>query len=232
MGHLRCLTIESSLDDAATLAYLLESDPRVSSVRAVSDIAAAVDALEHQSADAVFVCLAMHTPQQLRTLTDLPWRPTVVAVAPTPEWAMTAYEIGAVDFLLKPPKRAAVERAIDRLATSHTRQPSGPARVRIPIQRADGVAFVDARDIYYVETDGDYTKVVSIDGSDNCRFSLNALSDRLAESGFVRIHRRWLVSAARVEALSQTDGRVVVSIAGCELPVARRLIAEVRARLT
>lgn len=145
---------------------------------------------------------------------------------------MTAYEIGAVDFLLKPPKRAAVERALYRLATSHTRQPGGPARVRIPIQREDGVAFVDARDIYYVETDGDYTKVVSIDGSDYCKFSLSNLADKLADSGFVRIHRRWLVSTARVDALNQADGRVVVSIAGSELPVARRLISEVRARLT
>ena len=153
-------------------------------------------------------------------------------MAPSADYAMAAFAIGAVDFILKPPKRATVERALERISNVTPHPTSAPPRVRIPIQREDELAFVDSRDIYYVESDGDYTKIVSIDGSDNCRTSLAALEEKLVPVGFVRIHRRWLVSAARIEAIRQDDGRVAVAIAGCEIPVARRLVSEVRARLT
>lgn len=232
MPHLRCLTIEPSADAAATLRYLLESDWRVASVHAVPDLDSAADALEHRSADAIFVCLAAHTATQLHALAALPWRPAIIAMAPSTDYAMAAFAIGAVDFILKPATRTAVERALDRLANVTPHTSNAPPRVRIPIQREDEVAFVDSRDIYYVESDGDYTKIVSVDGSDYCRFSMATLIEKLGPVGFIRIHRRWLVSAGRIQAMRQEEGKVTVAVAGCELPVARRLAAEVRARLT
>lgn len=231
MPGLRCVVIDPGQDATAELRYLLETDPRTSEISIVPRLEQAITALEDRAVDAVFICLAQHTGNQLNTLVELPWRPAIIALAPSPDYAVAAFDIGAVDFVIKPAGRRAITRAIDRLEEARASR-IDPSASRIPIQREDRLCFVDARDVYFIESDGDYTVIRSSEGTDYCRESLSNLAERLAPYGFLRIHRRWLISANRVEHLGQTDGKLYLHIAGQQLPVARRLATEVKARLT
>lgn len=231
MPGLRCLAITSDAANIAELGFALESHAEVSSFTAVSSVAAAIDRITQSAVDALFVCLENLSPSELEALRLAPWQPAIVGLGDRPELAVKAFDLGAVDFLLKPVNRARVTRALQRLSRCACCTTPQHVSYRIAIQRGEEICFVDARDIHYIEADGDYTRVHTNAGVDNCRQSLSALEERLKGLGFFRIHRKWLVSWAKVETVSSQDGQLTVQVAGQQLQVARRAAADVRSRL-
>lgn len=232
MPGLRTLVVEPLAGEAATLHYLLQIQPRVSAVDVVADLDTALARMQHQAADGLFVCLTSQSRNQLLHIAGLPWRPNIIATGPSSQYAHLAFDIGAIDYLVKPFTVDSVTRAVERLAVRGCEHVADPRSYRVQIQREGVLHYLDPRDIAVVEADGDYTRILSSQGTDLCRQSLNALQAMLEPLGFVRVHRSYLVSAARVEQLSHQAGHLVVRVMGLEVPVARRHVVEVRARLT
>lgn len=232
MSGLRCLVVDHDERRSAEIAFAIESSDVVDSVLIANDLDAALSVIRRQAVDALFIGLEPLTPAQVNAVKQAPWLPAVVGVSSRPQDAAIAFELDAVDFLPTPLASAKVNRALAKLVRCSCCRVPEHVTYRIAISRGEELKFIDARDIHYVESDGDYTRVISDDGIDSCRQSLGSLEERLQTLGFLRIHRRWLVSAARVQSLISDDGKWLVRVAGTDLPVARRLVSEVRARLS
>lgn len=227
---MRCLLVDPNSESVAQLAFALESHPTVSTVQTAVDVTTALALIKRQAVDALFVSLANFTATDREAFRQAPWRPAIIGVSDRPEDAVIAYDLDAVDFLLKPLTQSKVARAVGKLNRCSACNAPQHSTLRVSVQRGEQLAYLDARDIHFIETDGDYTKIVTAAGVDNCRLSLSALQERLAPLGFVRIHRRWLVSPAQVVSLHTEAGRLYVRVAEQDLPVSRRALAEVRAR--
>jgi DNA-binding LytR/AlgR family response regulator len=165
--------------------------------------------------------------------------PALVFVSAYESAAVEAFELRAVDYLLKPVSRARLDEALDRV---RGREPEdAPARapapdddvVAVDAARGGGTRLVPRPAILYLQAHGDYVRVVTADARYLMRGRLGDLERRWEPHGFHRVHRRFLVNLrSAVEVRPQLNGTALLYLAdGAELPIARREVAELRRRL-
>jgi DNA-binding LytR/AlgR family response regulator len=167
--------------------------------------------------------------------------PSVVFVTAHDDRAVDAYEVGAVDYLLKPVRTDRLAASIDRVLTNRAvgtaepvRDDSGEDEV-IPVELAGTTKLVPRSAVRYVEAQGDYARLHTHEGSHLVRIPLSVLEDRWRDAGFVRIHRSFLVSLPLVTELRLSGSGYVVRVGSgpecAELPVSRRHTRELKDRL-
>ena len=144
--------------------------------------------------------------------------------------AVAAFELRAVDYVLKPVREERLAEAVRRVVEAGGPAPSGD--VQIPVERGGVTRFINRSEITHVEAQGDYARLHTADGSHLVRTPLTSLAEQWASAGFVRIHRSVLVALPHVEEVRSEGGRVSVVIGGTELPVSRRHTRELRSVLT
>jgi DNA-binding LytR/AlgR family response regulator len=103
---------------------------------------------------------------------------------------------------------------------------------RIPVDVGGVTRFVSRDEVTYVEAQGDYVRLHTRGGAPLLRIPLAVLEERWGPHGFLRIHRRFLVSLGHVEELRSDAGHWTVRVSGGELPVSRRHSRELRELLT
>ena len=229
MSQLRCLALDVDSPSLAEVHYLLETDQRVAKVRGTGDLHEAADIVRRESVDAVFVCLVHHTVDEARWLVQVAnQKPKFVALARDTQHAMSAFDMGAVDYLIKPLTRDGLDRALTRLTDTTAEFQSIE---RISADRDGSTHFIDHRDVLWVEAKGDYTIIMTQTGTFSCRLSMTVLTDRLRPFGFQRVHRSWLVPLNRIESFAQTGACASITVAGEEIPVSRRLLRDLKDQL-
>jgi DNA-binding LytR/AlgR family response regulator len=229
MTALKVLVIDDEKPALDELVYLLEGDPRVASVRGCDSAAEGLRVLQESDVDAVFLDVQMPGLTGLdlaQVLSRFKEPPPVVFVTAHEEHAVAAFELRAVDYVLKPVRAERLGEAIRRVVEAGS--PTPGEAVRIPVERGGVTRFVDRADITHVEAEGDYARLHTADGSHLVRAPLTSLAEQWAPAGFVRIHRSVLVALPHVQELRADAGRWVVVVAGRELVVARRHTKELR----
>jgi DNA-binding LytR/AlgR family response regulator len=231
------------------LAYLLSEHPDIAEVARASDATSALRELNRRTIDAVFLDVNMPGLSGLElagVLTNFSYRPSVVFVTAHDDKAVAAFDVGAVDYLLKPIRASRLDEAVRRVLATHTDAPrSDVTRDDTAEQDADvipaevgGITHLVPRDtIGWVEAEGDYARLHSASGAHLVRIPISTLESRWRERGFQRIHRSYLVALRLVVGLRTTDGAILVRLRGngasaaVELPVSRRQARELRDRL-
>ncbi|MEU4806058.1 LytTR family DNA-binding domain-containing protein [Actinosynnema sp. NPDC023587] len=241
--RLRVLAVDDEAPALDDLVYLLRSDPRVAHVEGVTDATKALRTLHRatdagQSVDAVFLDIRMPGLDGLdlaRVLSRFAQPPPIVFVTAHQEPAVEAFELKALDYLLKPvrPERLAesVHRIVHEVLDAKVAEPPAPAPAEktpdvgdevIPVELGGITRFIRLADIRYVEAHGDYARLHTATGSGLVRAALNGLEQRWRSAGFVRVHRSHLVSLGHIDELRLEDGHLSVNIGGAVLPVSRR----------
>lgn len=229
---LSVLVVDDELPSREELGYLLDRDPRVGSVRLAGSGADALKLLEQDEIDAVFLDIAMPGLSGLdvaRVLSRFKEPPAIVFVTAHDEYAVTAFEINAADYLLKPVSEERVTEAVRRVVegTGHTASEDGEDET-IPVELGGVTRFIQRSEVRYVESHGDYARLHTAAESHLVRIPVAVLQERWQEAGFVRIHRQCLVSLTHVTQLRQDGGHVSVVVDGIELVVSRRNTRELR----
>ena len=176
-----------------------------------------------------------------RVFSSMAQPPSVVFVTAHDDRAVDAYEVGAVDYLLKPLRAERLAASIDRIlanraaTTAEPVQEQGPEDEVIPVELAGTTKLVPRSAVRYVEAQGDYARLHTHEGSHLVRIPLSVLEDRWRDAGFVRIHRSFLVSLPLVTELRLSGSGYVVRVGTgpdcAELPVSRRHTRELKDRL-
>ncbi|NLG23002.1 MAG: response regulator transcription factor [Actinomycetales bacterium] len=216
------------------LAHLLSQDRRVGSVLTASDGAEALRLLEQENVDIVFLDIRMPGLSGLdlaRVLARFRMPPAVVFVTAYENHAVDAFDVQAVDYVMKPyrPERlaAALARALDQVVDGASAAPDLQDE-SIPVELGGVTRFVRRSEVIYVTAQGDYARLHTHQGSHLLRTPLTTLEERWADAGFVRIHRSHLVALQHVEEIRVDGGRYTVSVGGRDLTVSRRHTRELR----
>jgi len=174
-----------------------------------------------------------------RALSRLPSSPAVVFITAFDQFAVAAFEVAAVDYLMKPAEAARLERAIDRARSFlNQRAASGDAR---PIPETpyleefwasdlSGLVRIAARDIDRVSAERDYMRLHVGKRSWLIHHSMAALEDGLDPALFVRLHRSAIVRRDTITGFARNpSGRWIARLAdGSEQPVGRLYADQVR----
>jgi DNA-binding LytR/AlgR family response regulator len=219
---LRVLVVDDERPALDELTFLLGRDERIGEIRSCVSATEALRLLDRESVDAVFVDIAMPGLSGLElasVLARFKVAPRVVFVTAHEEHAVDAFDLQAVDYVLKPVREERLREAVRRIRSSGV--PTDPDDT-IAVELGGVTRFVHRSDVRYVEAHGDYVRLHTPSDAHLVRIPLTTLEDRWREAGFLRIHRSLLVALGHVEEVRIEAGRCSVLVGGEELHVSRR----------
>ena len=226
--RIQALVVDDEALARRNLKVLLRRDPDIGSIGECESGLEAIEAMKNSKRDLVFLDVQMPECGGFDVLEllggDLP--PAVIFVTAYEEYALRAFEAGALDYLLKPFDDArfgrALNRAKDKIAHYLPRQ-SQPAK-RLVVKDRGQVLFLNVADVDWIEAVGYYACLHVGNDTHIIRRTLLELERDLCEGGFVRIHRSIIVNLDRICALElQHDGEYEVILkTQTRLPLSRR----------
>ncbi|HJQ38217.1 MAG TPA: LytTR family DNA-binding domain-containing protein [Thermoanaerobaculia bacterium] len=165
--------------------------------------------------------------------------PAIVFITAFDEYAVRAFEVRAVDYLVKPFHRARFHEAIDRAIAKPPSsdairellaQMQRPSLTRFVVRSADGIYFVKAADVLWIESAGNYVKLHTKSGDHIARTSLRELEKRLDPALFVRVHRSAVVNVDCIKKLEPYfHGEYIITLKdGSRLTSSRSYSAKLR----
>lgn len=225
---LTVLVVDDEAPARSELVYLLRREEAIGRVYAADSNAEALRLLQVHPVEAVF--LDIHMPglsgiELAGVLSRFRNPPAVVFVTAFDDHAVEAFELHAVDYVLKPIRPQRLSEAVRRLVAAVGAAPptSGPAQEEtIPIELGGVTRFIARSEVRYVESHGDYARLHTADGTHLVRVPMASLEERWADAGFIRIHRSYLVALSHVTEVRLTTGRCSVLLGTEELAVSRR----------
>jgi DNA-binding LytR/AlgR family response regulator len=236
----RLLAVDDELPALEDLVRMLEASPAVGHVESAASAEEALVALgEGHEIDAVFLDVRMPGLDGLelaRVLRRFEHPPAVVFVSAFDDAAVSAFELAALDYLVKPVSRRRLDEAIERVARHAAPAEAAPDEddtLAVDALRGGGTRLLPRSSVLYLQAHGDYVRVASTEGRFLLRARLTELEERWAAHGFVRVHRGFVVNLRRaVEVRPRLNGTAVLVMAdGAEVPIARRQVGELRRKL-
>lgn len=237
---LRALLVDDEELARSYLRELLEAHPEVEIVGECANGFEAVKAVRDLQPDVLFLDIQMPKLDGFEVLELLDDRPAVIFVTAYDQYALQAFEVHALDYLLKPFAADRLAECLRRVAAQLHRpkgdRPQPPAHAlsaaaRPPARFADRIVVKDGAQVTvlaverldYAEAEGDYVCLHSGDQSWLKHQTLGSLADSLDDARFVRIHRSTLVNLHRVERIEpySKDSRLAVLRGGVELPISK-----------
>jgi DNA-binding LytR/AlgR family response regulator len=241
----KALTVLAVDDEAPALdelVYLLGRHPNIGQVYRSGDSTSALRELNRHTIDGIFLDINMPGLSGIElagVLANFSQRPVVVFVTAHDDKAVAAFDVGAIDYLLKPIREDRLDEAVRRVAAARSGQTAdGDDDSDVIPAELGGVTHLVPRDsIGWVEAEGDYARLHSASGSHLVRIPLSTLEARWRDRGFQRVHRSYLVALRLVTGLRTSGGAVLVRLRAngaspaVELPVSRRQARELRDRV-
>jgi two-component system LytT family response regulator len=236
-ARIHALVVDDEALARRNLTVLLHADPEIASVAECESGLEAIEEIRKSKPDLVFLDVQMPECGGFDVLellgNELP--PTIIFVTAYDEYALRAFEAGALDYLLKPFDDArfsrALTRAKDRLA-HYAPAPPQPAE-RLVVKSRGQMLFLNVADIDSVEAAGYYACVHVGSDTHIVRRTLLELERDLGEGRFIRIHRSSIVNLERIRGLELQDSGdyEVVLKSGARLQLSRRYRRRLQDRL-
>jgi len=234
---IRALIVDDEEPARGELRYLLAAHPEVDVVGEAATAGEALALADSVRYDVVFLDIelpGMTGLEVARLVLDRNERPAVVFVTAHDRYAVDAFAVEAFDYLVKPVEPERLARVVERL--SQVRKREVHAVEKIPVVSAGGAkTLLDYDAVYWVEADGDYSRVHTYDRAYLSTSSLRELGETLPSTRFARIHRSHLVNLGKVAAVRRGGPdrlRLVFDDQPqTELDVARRQTRALRERL-
>ena len=216
------------------LRQLLQAEPEVQIVAECTDGQQAVATIQRESPDLIFLDIQMPGKTGFDMLSSLEKSPNVIFTTAYDEYALKAFEVNALDYLLKPVEPKRLADAIQKLHFIETKEPvsNGENINRSMLTENDQVFvkdgercwFVKLNDIRLFESVGNYAKVFFGNNKPLILKSLNALEERLDEKMFFRANRKHIVNLRMIEKIEPYfNGGLLLELKGGEkIEVSRR----------
>jgi DNA-binding LytR/AlgR family response regulator len=231
------LVVDDEAPALADLARQLRSLSETAEVRTAAGGREALRTLAEHPFDAVFLDVRMPGLDGLelaRVLRRFQTPPAVVFVSAYETGAVGAFELKALDYLMKPVSRRRLAEALSRVreARGAVAPPARDDVVPLPTLRG-GTRLVPRESILFLQADGDYVRVICDEERFLMRGRVSDLARRWRQHGFVQVHRGYVANLRRaVEVRPHLNGTATLAFPdGREIPVARRKVAELRKEL-
>lgn len=230
---LKAIIVDDERLARAELKKLLQVYPDIDVVDEAANAEEGVNKIENQNPDILFLDIQMPGKTGFDLLSDLEKAPHVIFTTAYDEYALKAFEVNALDYLLKPiePKRLA--DAVHKLQDEIHKERVGINGInRGPLTEADQVFVKDGERCWFVklseirlfESVGNYAKVFFASNKPLILKSLNSLEERLDDRIFFRANRKHIINLRWIEKIEPYfNGGLLVELKGGEkIEVSRR----------
>ena len=187
--------IKDYLKDYADLILVAEANNGVDAIKVINEF----------KPDLVFLDIQMPGLTGFEVLPHLEEIPKIIFSTAYDQYALKAFEVHAIDYLLKPYTKDRFNKAIEKakLSDDHSNvetlaetlimeHPTYPERILI--QSAKKLVTISVKEILWVEADGDYSKLITKDNSYYSNYGISKLEEKLDPKVFIRVHRSSMVN--------------------------------------
>lgn len=238
------MIVDDEAPARSELRFLLEQTGKIGSIIEASSVRSAIEMLMEARVDVVFLDISMPGASGLQlaeALYKLKNPPAIVFVTAYSDHAVEAFDVDAVDYLMKPVEEARLDRAIEKVIARAkpvaTAEPvvAKPANIeRIPVEKGGRKVLIPVDQIRFIMAKDDYSCIFTEDDRYLSTTSLAQFESKLGEFGFFRVHRRYIVNLANVEDVETVpSGAIQLGVNGLDerIPVSRRRVVPLKKAL-
>ncbi len=218
------------------LSNLLSEYPEIEIIGEAVNADDAIEKINQQIPEIIFLDIQMPGKNGFELLEELDYVPKVIFTTAYDEYALKAFEVSALDYLLKPIRKERLQECISKLFREQTEKSEEiikPANIeehklglndQVFVKDGDKCWFVRLSNIRLFESDGNYIKVYFENFKPMIHKSLNALDKKLDDRAFFRASRKHIINLSWVESIeSWFNGGLLVKLKGGEkVEVSRR----------
>jgi two-component system LytT family response regulator len=225
--------------------HYLSSFPDIEIVAECSDGFEGIKAITQHQPDFIFLDIQMPKINGFEMLELVEKHPAVIFTTAFDEYAIKAFEVNAVDYLLKPIEQSRFEQAIHKLPArlnsgdADTKELLDSAALnpaqnnRVVVKKNGVIKIIAVTDIHYLEADDDYVKMSTTEGIFHKNKTMSFFEQTLESSQFIRIHRSYIINLAQVTKieLKEKDSYIVLLKSDIWLPVSKTGYIKLKAAL-
>lgn len=193
----------------------------------------AVKLINELKPDLIFLDVQMPKLTGFEVIELLDFIPSVIFITAYDQFAIKAFEVNAVDYLLKPFSKERFDDAINKFLNRKTEQKKDidllkkhleqETLERILIKDRDRIIVVPVEEIIFIEAQDDYVKIYSTKGKFLKQFTMSKLENHLPANKFIRIHRSYIVAFEKIKELQlfEKESYKIILEDGTSLPVSK-----------
>ena len=224
------MIVDDEAPARSELRFLLEQTGKIGTITEASSVRSAIEMLMESRVDVVFLDISMPGASGLQlaeALHKLKNPPAIVFVTAYSDHAVEAFDVDAVDYLMKPVEEARLDRAIEKVM--QRTKPVTDSKVtieRIPVEKGGRKVLIPVDDIRFIMAKDDYSCIYTVDDRFLSTTSLAQFEAKLCDFGFFRVHRRYIVNLACVTDVETVpSGAIQLGITGVDerVPVSSTL---------
>ena len=256
--EIKALVIDDELPARSELAFLLDDIDGISVTGEAGNVRDAIVLIKSKPADVIFLDVNMPGVTGIQLAEGLkthPRPPAVIFVTAHSQFAVKAFELNALDYLVKPVEvdrlRRAIEKVRARMVNLERKEQGSHApdmsekpesamaaevddKSRVMVSKGGKKLFIPVRDICYLTARDDYSYLYTAEDRFLSTMSLVKLEAQLSETSIFRVHRRYLVNLNSIVSVNPLKGgTLTLTVEGCEdpIPVSRRRVPALKAAL-
>lgn len=215
--------LQSLLEKFSTVEVLAECD----------SVASAIEEIEKLKPDLVFLDINMPGKDGFALLEELDYIPEIIFVTAYDEYAIKAFEVNALDYLLKPIQSERLEEAINKFNSNEIVQNNTQKlglNDQVFVKDGERCWFVKLSDVPMFESEGNYVRVYFDNNKPLILKSLNNLANKLDENVFFRANRKFIINLNWVESIeSWFNGGLMVKLkTGSKVEISRRQASKLK----
>lgn len=226
------------------IKYYLADHPEIEIVAECKDGFDGLKAIAQFEPDLIFLDVQMPKISGFEMLELVERRPNVIFTTAFDEFAIKAFDVNAIDYLLKPIEKErfdqAVKKLISKSQTGNTdtsellNTPGNPvqsSRVVVKVDRS--IKIIPTSEIHYFEADDDQVKISTADGAYFKNKTMSFFEQTLDAAQFIRVHRSYIINLNQVSKieLKEKENYVVLLKSGLWLPVSKSGYMKLKASL-
>jgi two-component system LytT family response regulator len=238
MKKIKTVIIEDEAPAREILKHYLKDIPEIEIIGECADGFSGLKAISFSKPDLVFLDIQMPRLTGFELIEVMTEKPAIIFTTAYDQFAIKAFELNAIDYLLKPyPKERlhnAVKKAIEKIGKKDEEEKppytlieklpksSSPLN-RIVVRKGNAINLIPVDQLKYVEAQDDYVMIYYAAGKALKQQTMKFYEDNLPGNDFVRVHRSYLVKVTEINRIEPygKDNHVAILKTGEKLPVSR-----------
>ncbi len=238
MKNIRVLIIEDETPARELIKYMLKDHPGIEVVGECADGFCGAREIKEKHPDLIFLDIQMPKLTGFELLEVLDEKPEVIFTTAFDQYAIRAFELNAVDYLLKPYSKERFDSALAKAVSRIGKETQVPDKVeklvtsvteaegyltRIVFRKGAGIKIIPLNLITYLASEDDYVMIYYSEGKALKPKTMKYYEDHLPPSLFMRVHRSYMVNIEQITRLEpySKDNYVAVLKSGEKIPVSR-----------
>ena len=238
MERIRTLIVDDEAPAREIIKHYLKELEHIEVIGECADGFNALKTISAIKPDLVFLDIQMPRLTGIEMLEVMTEKPEIIFTTAYDQFAIRAFELNAVDYLLKPfPKRRfidAVKKASDKILSGNgnkepanlllAKKPETASPVsRVVVRKGNGISLIPVEQIKYVEAQDDYVMIYHSAGKAMKQETMKFYEDNLPKADFTRLHRSYIVRIEEIKRIEPygKDTHVAILQGGERIPVSR-----------